>query len=246
MVRGRMKHKEVIETIHQNDWEVAKENLNRWWNEKIRPNERTLITLLTLAVVLVVGYYWYGNKKAQDLRAANQSLASAKQRFDEGDMAAALSELDYIKDPRLSVPAEMINANIAYASGEYEQAISILSRLIDKAPKSLQVDLLYQYSAAQESSGDHSGALQTLEQIKSHLGDEPDTSDPSREPSLWDRYYYRQGRILAKSGKRDEAIASLRKITERSQWSLSAQNEIEWIKANPVGALPVKWANPAN
>jgi len=243
MVRGRVKHKEVIETLHHSDWEIAKENFNTFWKENIKPREKTLMTALTAILVLGVGYLWYTDKQEKNLMAANEYLTEAKRRFDEGDMAGALSELDYIRDARVSVPSEMINANIAYASAEYEQAISILGRLLENAPPSLEPDLLYQYSAAQESSGDYQGALQSLERIKPFLGKEPESGNPSRDPSLWDRYYFREGRLLAKAGKRDEAIKSLLKITERSPWSINAKNEIDWIRAKPVGNLAEKWAS---
>lgn len=241
MVRGRMKHKEVVETLHHSDWEIAKENFAKFWNESIKANERTLLTLLTAVLVLGIGYFWYSDKQAKGLESANQYLSEAKRRYDEGDMAGALSELDYIEDARVSVPSEMINANIAYVSGEYEQAISILGRLINNSPETIKPDLLYQYSAAQESSGDFQGALQSLEKVKAYLGEEPDTSNPSRESSLWDRYYFNEGRLLAKAGKKEDAIKSLLKITDRSTWSIHARNEIDWIKSAPVANLASKW-----
>ncbi|MCA9411094.1 MAG: tetratricopeptide repeat protein [Candidatus Omnitrophica bacterium] len=237
-----MKHKDVVETLHHSDWDIFKENFNRFWNENVKPYERTLLTLLTAIVVLGVGYLWYSDKKANDLESANQYLAEAKRRLDDGDMAGAISELEYIEDSRVSVPAEMLDANIAYASGEYEQAISILGRLVENSPESIRTDLLYQYSAAQESNGDFEGALQTLERIKAQLGSEPDTSDPGRESSVWDRYYFRKGRLLAKSGKQDEGIKTLLMVSQNSPWSLQARNEIDWIKATPVAPLTTKWA----
>ena len=78
MVRGRMKHKDVVETLHHSDWDIFKENFNRFWNENVKPYERTLLTLLTAIVVLGVGYLWYSDKKANDLESANQYLAEAK------------------------------------------------------------------------------------------------------------------------------------------------------------------------
>ncbi len=246
MARGRIKHKEVVETLHHTDWEIAKEKFSNFWNEKIKPHERTLMTALTAVIVLGVGYFWYTDKQAKGLESANQYLSEAKRRFDEGDMAGALSELDYIQDSRVKIPSEMINANIAYASAEYEQAISILGRLIETSPESVKPDLLYQYSAAQESSGDFEGALQSLVKIKPHLGEEPDTANPSRDPSLWDRYYFREGRLLAKTGDKEGAIKTLLKITERSPWSINASNEIDWIRSKPVGNLAEKWASPGS
>ncbi len=155
-------------------------------------------------VVAVIGSLWWRNHHSAQISDANQILAQARTNFESGDTNGALLELDKVLpqgefyQPGLEVAAELVKANIAFASGEYENAISILTRLVDIAPDSLRADLYYQLSTAQESKGDYNGALQSLGHVEKYLGPEPDEKDTERKPSVWDRYYFQKGRIFLK------------------------------------------------
>jgi tetratricopeptide (TPR) repeat protein len=246
MVRRRLKHKEVLETIHQDDLQVAKQKLRDLW-DSVRPYEGIITTTLIVVVLGTAGLMYLKNTRTSRRADANSYLSDARSNFVSGDTIGALQELDQVKaggdysDKKVRIAAGMIHAGIAYASGEYENAISILTELIPDAPETIQADLMYQLADAQESNGDLEAADKILEDITSHFDKEPETNNPDRETSVWDRYYYRKGRLLVKMGKEKEAIGYLLKVSERSRWIMEARTELAWIKGKPVGAIPVKW-----
>ena len=246
MVRRRLKHREVLETIQQDDLQVAKQKLREFW-ESVRPYEGIITTVLLVVIFGGFGILYFKSSTENRRVDANSYLAEARTNFENGDPIGALQELDQVKaggdysDRKVRIAADMIHASIAYASGEYENAISILTELIPIAPETIRADLMYQLAAAQESNGDFEAAEKTLEEITSRFDEEPETNNPDRDNSVWDRYYYRKGRLLAKMGKEKEAIEHLLKVSERSLWIGEARTELAWIKGKPVGAIPVKW-----
>lgn len=253
MPRRRLRHKDVLETIQQDDIQVVREKIKSYWNGTIVPNNGLITTAILVVIVIVFGGYYWRNSAASGLANANSYLAEAKTNFDTGDIVGALAELNYVlpggeySTDRVSTAADMLHASVAYASGDYETSISILTDLIPAAPPTLKGDLLYELAAAQENHGDFEGALETLEQVVPLLGDPPTDESLDRESSVWDRYYYQKGRVLARTGKEAEAIQFLLKVSERSRWISAARSEVAWIKAKPVGAIPTGWkSNPSS
>jgi tetratricopeptide (TPR) repeat protein len=253
MPRRRLRHKDVLETIQQDDIQVALGKLKSFWRDSVVANNGLITTTILVVVVLVfAGYYWK-NSAASGLANANSYLAEAKTNFDTGDIVGALAELNYVlpggeySTKRVSIAAKMLHASVAYASGDYETSISILTELIPDVPSNLKGDLLYELAAAQENHGDHEAALATLEEIVPFLGPQPEEEGPDRKSSVWDRYYYRKGRVLARMGKEAEGIEFLLKVSERSRWISGARSEVAWLKAKPAGALPTGWkSNPSS
>ncbi|MBK7494246.1 MAG: tetratricopeptide repeat protein [Candidatus Omnitrophica bacterium] len=249
MPRRRLKHKQVIETIEQDDFQVALGRVKSFWQETIHPYEGRIWTGVIVVVVAVIGSLWWRNHHSAQISDANQILAQARTNFESGDTNGALLELDKVLpqgefyQPGLEVAAELVKANIAFASGEYENAISILTRLVDIAPDSLRADLYYQLSTAQESKGDYNGALQSLGHVEKYLGPEPDEKDTERKPSVWDRYYFQKGRIFLKMKNEPDGMKYLLKVSRRSEWIDDASREIAWWKARPSEALPITWAS---
>jgi tetratricopeptide (TPR) repeat protein len=198
-------------------------------------------------VLGTAGFMYVKNSRASRRADANSYLSEAKSNFESGDTIGALQELEQVKaggdysDKKTRIAADMIHATIAYASGEYENAISILTELIPDAPETIQADLKYQLAAAQESNGDFEAADKALEGITSLFDEEPEANNPDRDTSVWDRYYYRKGRLLAKMGKEKEAVGYLLKVSERSRWIVEARTELAWVKGKPSSAIPVKW-----
>lgn len=251
MPRRRLKHKHVIETIEQDDFQVAVNKVKSFWQETIHPYEGRIWSVVVVVAVALIGGLWWRNHRSAELSDANQILAQARTNFESGDTNGALLELDKVLpqgefyQPGLEVAAELVKANIAFASGEYENAISILTRLVDIAPQGLRADLYYQLASAQESKGDYNGAVQTLEKVEQYLGPEPEENDTDRRSSVWDRYYFQKGRIYLKMKNEQEGIKFLLKVSRRSDWADDASREIAWWKSHPGEALPVNWASAA-
>jgi predicted negative regulator of RcsB-dependent stress response len=247
MPRRRLKHKQVIETIEQDDLQYAWDKVKTFWSAQVRPYEGLIWTVSLAVLAVVVGFYWWRNSQTAQISDANLVLAQARSDFQSGDIDGAKSELNKVlpggeySQRGIGVAADMVAANIACASGEYDTAITILTRVIPQAPKNLKTDLLYQLSTAQESKGDFSGALQSLEEVTSTLGKEPDESNPDRESSVWDRYYFHKGRLLSKLKKEEEGVKYLLKVGKRSAWHEMASREISWQKSSPVEGMPVHW-----
>lgn len=249
MPRRRLKHKQVIETLEQDDFAVIKQKFVDFWTEQIQPVGGAIWGSLIFVVVVVVGYLMWSNYRSAQYADANQFLARARTDYEAGDVNAALSSLGKVTtgglyaEPGISTAAEMVSANIAFASGEYGTAISTLTDLIPNAPKSIRPDLLYQLATAQESKGEFEGALQSLEQVNQYLGQEPDTKQIDRKSSVWDRYYFQKGRVLLRMKKEAEAMKLLLMVSPKSPWSNDAAREIAWYKAHAVEGLPLNWAN---
>jgi tetratricopeptide (TPR) repeat protein len=247
MVRRRLKHKEVVETMKRDDLEVAREKTQEFWNTWVSPYGNLLWGTLIAIVLVVSAWIFWTNKRTHDLDNANAYLAESKRYFQSGDTVSALTELNYIlpggsySDSRLETVAKMSQATIAYASGDYESAISSLTDVLGEAPPTLKPDLIYQLSNAQEANGDYPAALESLDEVVPYLGEEP-ADEPYREASVWDRYYYRRGRLLARMGQEAEATENLLKVSEKSRWNLDARSELAWMKAKPAGTLPTKWS----
>jgi predicted negative regulator of RcsB-dependent stress response len=243
-----------METIQQDDVAVVGDKIKNFWMTTIRPYEGQIWGVFLIIVVVVVGGYWWRSHKNAQISDANYYLSSAKTNFDSGFSDDAMVDLTNILPGGshaiggVSEVAEIVKAKIAYASGEYENAITILTSVIPRVPKTIKDDLQYQLAQAQESNGDGEAALQTLELISKELGTEPDPNDHDRKASVWDRYYYRYGRVLAMMGKSAEAEKVLLKINPKSDWSVLSKREISWLKLTPGQALPNKFAaspNPA-
>lgn len=247
MPRRRLKHKDVVETLKQQDTQVAKEMIVSFWTDYIRPYEGWVLSAILAVVVVVGGGITWRNYQESRVADANLVLSQARTDFESGDVDGAKSELTKVRQggeyalPGLSVAADMVYANIAFASGEYETAITILTRLIPDAPEIIQTDLRYQLAAAQESNGDFEAALKTLEAIEPSLGDQPDNADTDRQGSVWDRYYFQKGRILLAMGKSDEGTKLLSQVARRSAWNEVATREILWNKAKPSEAIATSW-----
>jgi predicted negative regulator of RcsB-dependent stress response len=249
MPRRRLKHKQIVETIEQDDFQVAISKVKTYWKEYIHPYEGRIWTVFLIVVVAVVGTLWWSNHRAAQISDANIVLSEARSDFDSGDVTGALTELNKVlpngefSDSKLSLAAELVRANIAFASGEYDTAISTLTQVIPKAPKIIQTDLQYQLAIAQESKGDYQGALQTLEKVVPVLGAEPDTTQNDRKASVWDRYYFQKGRLLLKLKNEAEGVQNLLKISRQSPWLDDANREIAWWKAQSVEQLPTAWSS---
>jgi len=250
MARKRLKHKDVLETIEQDDLLVIKEKAKAFWNNRVRPYEGTIWTALVAIVVLVGGYYWWSGSNQVKLEDANYYLASAKSKFDSGFSDTAQDDLNYVlpggsQDFRsISVPARMVQANIACASGDYETAISILTGLSSDAPKDIRADIRYQLATALEDSGDLEAALDTLDEIRDSLSEEPEEDNYTRATSPWDRFYFRRGRVLKKLNRIEESQEYLLRVHPKSPWVNRARLELAWIKGVPVNPLPMKWSEP--
>ncbi|MCG3196825.1 MAG: tetratricopeptide repeat protein [Candidatus Omnitrophica bacterium] len=250
MPRRRLKHKQVVETIKQDDFQVIREQFNDFWQRYFAPYQGILYGALVAVIVLGIGGVAWRNSRLGKIDNANLILSQAKTDFESGDANSALSELNKVLPGGeysmggISVAAEMVRANIAFASGEYETAITILHRIIPEAPKSLQADLKYQLATAQENKGDFEGAIQTLDSLAPDLGKEPDASDRDREGSPWDRFYYQKGRVLLKMNQADEGAKLLLKVAKRSPWNGVADAELTWSRVKPVESLPLNWRAP--
>lgn len=250
MPRRRLKHKQIIETLEQDDIAVAKQKLKDFYTDKIQPVGGTIWTSLIVFLVAVVIFFMWKNSRAAQFADANQFLAQAKSDYESGDVNSALSALNKVQaggqyaQPGISTAAEMVSANIAFASGEYGTAISALTKLIPAAPELIRPDLLYQLATAQESKGDFAGALESLEQVTKYLGAEPDTKDINRKGSVWDRYYFQKGRVLLRMKQDDEGIKLLLKVSQKSPWSDDAGREIAWHESHAAEALPLNWTSP--
>ncbi len=250
MPRRRLKHKQVVETLKQDDFQVVREQFGDFWERFVAPYQGVLYGALVAVIVLGVGNVAWRNSRLGKVDNANLILSQAKTDFESGDSSAALSELNKVLPGGeysmggIAVAAEMVRANIAFASGEYETAISILHRIIPEAPASMRPDLKYQLATAQENKGDHEGAIQTLDSIIPDLGKEPEASDRDREGSPWDRFYYQKGRVLLKMNQADEGAKLLLKVAKRSPWNGVADAEITWSRARSVEALPLNWSAP--
>ncbi len=249
MPRRRLKHKQVIETLEQDDFEVAKQKLKDFWREHIQPIGGILWGSIIALLIVVAGFYMWRNTRAANLADANQFLAQAKSDFESGDINSALTAVANVRpdgnyaQPGISIAAEMVYANIAFASGEYDKAISTLTKLIPIAPDTIKADLLYQLATAQESKGDYAGALESLEQVTQYLGVEPDAKEVDRKASVWDRYYFHKGRIKLRMKQEDEGMKLLLMVSKKSPWSNDAGREITWHKSRAVEALPLNWSN---
>jgi len=131
MARRRLKHKQVIETIEQDDIQVALNKVKAFWTDTVRPNESLIWTSIIVIAIAVGGFMWWKNNRMSRQADANSYLAEALADFASGDSEGVLSELNYVlpggdyADGRIGIAAEMTQASIAYASGDYESAISI-------------------------------------------------------------------------------------------------------------------------
>jgi predicted negative regulator of RcsB-dependent stress response len=250
MPRRRLKHKQIIETIEQDDLQVVLGKIKSFWADTVRPYESIVWTVVIVAAVAVGGWYWWKNIHSAAISDANLILSQARSDFMSGDVDGAMSELSKVlpggpsSQPGINVAAEMVHANISFASGDYETAISILTRVIPIAPDELKVDLLYELSMARANKGDYEGALQSLEEVKPSLGAPPDDIKTDRQASVWDRYYLLKGKILINMKKEEEGVKFLLKVGRQSPWADDAAREIAWMKARPVEALPVNWGAP--
>ena len=249
MPRRRLKHKQVIETLEQNDFAVAKQKLKDFWSDKVQPISGSRGGSIITVRVVVVGVMMWKNSRAANFADANQYLARARSDYESGDVNGALTSLNKVQtggqfaQPGISTAADMVSANIAFASGEYDKAIATLTKIIPISPQSIRTDLLYQLATAQESKGDYAAALESLEKITESLGPEPDTKDLNRNPSVWDRYYFHKGRVKLQMKQEEEGIKLLLLVSPKSPWSDDAGREITWYKARAVEALPLNWSN---
>ncbi len=250
MPRRRLKHKQVIETLEQDDFAVAKQKILGLWAEYVQPIGGILWTSIIVFLLVVVVFFMWKNSRAARFADANGYLAQAKSDYESGDVNSALEALNKVQpngdyaQPGLSIAADMVSANIAFASGEYDKAIQTLTEIIPTAPDSIRADLLYQLATAQECKGNYEGALESLEQVTKYLGSEPDPKDITRKGSVWDRYYFQKGRVKLHMKQEQEGIKLLLSVNRKSAWGDDAGREIAWYKSHSAEALPLNWTAP--
>ena len=179
---------------------------------RLVPSRPGVLTL-TVACAFAVGTVTIPSGRAQTPPAAapaanalTQAYTDGMQAFSNGDYAkAAASMQTIIEQAAPDAPLEAVYYTLGAAyfnSKDFPKAIDALQKFVAKYPKSAKVnDAIFFIGQSQIESKDLNGAVRTLTPLEEN-------------PAYRDRAYLVLGTAFKDAGKLDDAIATLKKLTD--------------------------------
>ncbi len=228
---SKIDHKQLQKRLKEDELSVyLKEITDTTKSIYAKYGRQILLGVVLIVLLLTAGYVW----KAQTKNAYNQSqilLGNSTNLASQNNEQEAISELneliDHYPNKPLTPVALMLRGDLYHQTGNYELALEDYKAALPKLDENDAALARLAMVQTYRSLGQYDQALNELQSLEEN----------AKTDAMNNQIHYVKGGIYEDMGDEEKALESYRAIPEDSEWYNQAYERIQWIEAQPAGAI---------